>query len=166
MAKGIYKRKPGWSNKTSFKKGVTPWNKGIKQWAGKKVPMLGKKHSLKTREKISRALQGKFTKEKNFAWKGGITPQDHLDRVKFRQTIQKQVLERDDYTCQICGLRGVTLQVDHIQSWVEYVELRFDINNCRTLCQKCHYKITFGKDMPEGIKTWGHNFKQIERMVD
>lgn len=48
-----------------------------------------------------------------------------------------------------------------IQPWAEYVELRFDINNCRTLCMACHYKITFGKDMPKGVTAWGHNLSQI-----
>jgi 5-methylcytosine-specific restriction endonuclease McrA len=71
--------------------------------------------------------------------------------------MQKQVFERDNYTCQLCGVRGVDLQVDHIQSWAEYVELRFSMDNCRTLCSKCHYKITFGRPMPETILGWGHN---------
>jgi 5-methylcytosine-specific restriction endonuclease McrA len=75
----------------------------------------------------------------------------------FRKTIQKQVLERDDYTCQICGQKGNELQVDHIQPWAEYVELRFDINNCRTLCMRCHYKVTYGREMPITVKKWGYN---------
>lgn len=94
-------------------------------------------------------------------WRGGVTEVDRLDRVKFRKKIQKKVFERDDYTCQMCGEKWCALQVDHIQPWAEYVELRFDINNCRTLCMACHYKITFGKDMPKGVTTWGHNLSQI-----
>lgn len=82
---------------------------------------------------------------------------DNLERKRFGQTIQKQVLKRDDYTCQICGKRGGDLQVDHIQSWAEYIEMRFCIDNCRTLCVKCHYKITYGKPMPPTVKAWGHN---------
>lgn len=26
-----------------------------------------------------------------------------------------------------------------------------------TLCAKCHYKITFGREMPKTVKGWGHN---------
>lgn len=26
-----------------------------------------------------------------------------------------------------------------------------------SLAKKCHYKITFGRPMPENIKIWGHN---------
>lgn len=98
-------------------------------------------------------------------WKGGVTPQNRMERAKFRETMQKQVLERDNYTCQICGARGCALQVDHIQPWAEYVEGRFEMNNCRTLCQSCHYKITFGREMPEGIK-WGHSYKYFGREVN
>lgn len=101
-------------------------------------------------------------------WKGGITPLDKKERVRFRDTIQKLIFERDNYTCQICGIKNgngktVCLQVDHIQPWAKYIELRFDVNNCRTLCQKCHYKVTYRKDMSNEIKTWGHNFKCLTR---
>jgi len=105
-----------------------------------------------------------MTKEKHPNWKGGITRKhsgtNKTERIRFRDEIQKLVLERDNYTCQICGERGGKLQVDHIQSWAEYVDLRFDINNCRTLCMSCHYKITFGREMPENITTWGHNLSK------
>ena len=135
----------------------------------------GFKHSEITRLKIGKANaianKGKFG-ELSSHWKGGIkrshkNSSDRSQRVIFRREIQKLVFERDDYTCQICGDRGIALQVDHIQSWKEYVELRFNMDNCRTLCQKCHYKITFGKPMPLTIKTWGHNLlnKQNEQYI-
>jgi hypothetical protein len=146
-----------------FKKGHIPWNK--------KKPY---KHSEETKRKISLAkkgipcpeehkrrvsktLMGKYVGEKSGNWKGGITPINKMQRIKFRDTMQKQVLERDNYTCQMCGVRGASLQVDHIQPWSEYVEGRFDMNNCRTLYVECHYEITFGRPMPKDVKTWGRN---------
>jgi len=102
-----------------------------------------------------------MTREKNPNWKGGSSSKNRLERIRFRKQIQKSVLERDNYTCQMCGERGCQLQVDHIQSWSEYVELRFNIDNCRTLCMNCHYKITFGREKPEGVNAWGHNLSQI-----
>ena len=135
-------------------------------------PMLGKKHTKKTRLKLSLAHVGKVG-ELASNWKGGIwrigkkSDNDRLERMRFRETIQLQVFQRDNYTCQMCGQRGGDLQVDHIQSWKDYVDLRFDINNCRTLCSRCHYKLTFGKDMPQGMRVWGYNLKHIiEGMVD
>jgi 5-methylcytosine-specific restriction endonuclease McrA len=153
----------------------TPWNKGMKMskkhcdklkqsWIGryddKPNPLLGRKLS----DKHIRALTGPrpHTRGKNAPnWRGGITKQDRLERLRFQRTIQKQVFKRDDYTCQFCGERGGKLQVDHIQPWAEYVEGRFDMDNCRTLCMECHYKITFGRPMPSEIKSWGHNLKEV-----
>lgn len=97
--------------------------------------------------------------ENSYKWKGGLRGIDYIERRKFQHNIQKLVFERDDYTCQICRIKGVYLQVDHIQSWSEYVELRFSMDNCRTLCMDCHYKITFSRPKPKNI-IWGHNFKK------
>ena len=119
----------------------------------------GKEYPIEARKKISESMKGKNSKENNPMWKGGIYPETRLARDLFKKTIQKQVLERDDFTCQMCGQRGGKLQVDHIQPWAEYVELRFDINNCRTLCMKCHYKITYKREIPSTVKTWGYNLK-------
>jgi 5-methylcytosine-specific restriction endonuclease McrA len=89
------------------------------------------------------------------SWKGGITKLNHKSRTSIEyQTMQKQVLERDDYTCQLCGARGKYMHVDHIQEFSEYYEGRFSLDNCRTLCRPCHFFITFKKVMPENSK-WG-----------
>lgn len=141
---------------TGFKKGSVSWSRGTRGvvigWA------KGKTFSDEYKKRLSLAHIGK-TGELSGNWKGGITTADKLQRGKFRRDIQKMVFERDDYTCQMCGVRGKDMQVDHIQSWAEYVELRFKMENCRTLCSDCHYKITFGKPMPPTVRAWGHNLK-------
>ncbi len=123
-----------------------------------------KTHSKETKMKISESRKGLTNGKNHPNWKGGVTPIELSERIRFRREIQKLVFERDNYTCQMCDIRGVALTVDHIQPWAEYVELRFSMDNCRTLCQKCHYKITFGKEMPESVKTWGHNLKSVAGM--
>ncbi|PWU05322.1 MAG: hypothetical protein C5B43_03490 [Verrucomicrobia bacterium] len=134
-------------------------NHYIPLWVNKQVPrgMLGKHHLEETKRKISLNRKGKGNKEKQWKWKGGITSENYKQRRTFQMTMKKQIFERDNYTCQLCGVRGVDLQVDHIQPWAEYVELRFKMENCRTLCAKCHYQITFGKPMSKNVKGWGHN---------
>lgn len=119
-----------------FSKGHIPWNKGLK---------------------------GFMSGEKHYNWKGGGTK---LERQRFRDQMQKLVFERDDYTCQLCGERGGKIQVDHIQPWSEYVELRFSMENCRTLCMSCHYQITFNKPMPSEQISWGHNLKHVGVLED
>lgn len=55
------------------------------------------------------------------------------------------VFERDDYTCQHCGVHGGYLEADHIQSFAAHPDLRFSVENGRTLCQPCHRATpTFG----------------------
>lgn len=92
-------------------------------------------------------------------WKGGVSSKNKLLRSRFLQTIQPKVLKRDNYTCQFCKQYGGYLQIDHIKSWANYSELRFDLDNCRTLCMACHYYVTFKRKLPKGV-VWGHNLSK------
>lgn len=66
---------------------------------------------------------------------------------------RKKVFERDDYTCQDCGVRGTYLEADHIKPWAYFPELRFELSNGRTLCRPCHDKTKIGyKKMREEYK--------------
>jgi len=132
------------------------------------------KHTEESKEKMRVAHLGQVpwckgkrsphaTGERHWNWKEGITAKGKIERNVFRKRSQKLIFERDDYTCQVCCKRGGNLQVDHIKSWKDYPDLRFDINNCRTLCAKCHYFVTFKRPMPDKVKAWGHNFKLLER---
>lgn len=53
---------------------------------------------------------------------------------------RKAVFKRDNFTCQLCSTRGGILNADHIKPWALYPELRFDLDNGRTLCLPCHLK--------------------------
>ena len=122
---------------------------------GKNHIFWGRKLTLEERKRLTGPRLNTRGK-KHHNWKGGVTSQNRLERVKFQQTIQKLIFERDSYTCQMCGsVRD--LQVDHIKPWANYPKLRFNMKNCRTLCAKCHYQITFNRPMPDQIKGWGHN---------
>lgn len=116
--------------------------------------ITGTKYSFEVRKKMSAARQGMDIDY----WGGFITSDSRRERGQFRNSVSRAVLERDNYTCQLCEKRGGDLHVDHIQPWAEYVELRFDINNCRTLCVDCHYLITFGKKKPID-STWGKYYE-------
>jgi len=56
---------------------------------------------------------------------------------------RKNALIRDDYTCQVCGLREVELvEVDHIVQCSQRPDLYADINNLMVLCPNCHKRKT------------------------
>lgn len=72
-------------------------------------------------------------------WKGGITPERKILRESRRYKYwRKAIFERDNYSCQECGQKGGILQADHIKSFAFYPELRFSLENGRTLCVNCH----------------------------
>ena len=83
---------------------------------------------------------------KKKANKGEKNPRYITDRTKLKckRTMlesregRKQVFIRDNYTCKECGTRGGILNADHIKSWELFPDLRFNLDNGRTLCLRCH----------------------------
>jgi len=53
---------------------------------------------------------------------------------------RRKVFERDDYTCQDCGEKGIKLSAHHIVGWKEDENLRYELSNGKTLCHECHKK--------------------------
>ena len=125
-----------------------------KKRAGIRPPsQKGKKQSKEHSERISRALTGRkrppFSEEwrkkmgrsgdKNHLWKGGITPINIKIRTSWEYKVWREaVFRRDGWTCIWCGQKGGKIQADHIKKFCDYPELRFAIDNGRTLCEKCH----------------------------
>ncbi len=122
------------------------WNKGLKGYkSGEQHWTWGKK-----RPEISG--------NKNPRWKGGVAKDRRLNS---EYTVWRtHVFSRDNYTCQICDAYGGCLQADHIKSYADYPELRYEVSNGRTLCMACHYYVTFKRKMPEGI-VWGITNRRI-----
>lgn len=77
--------------------------------------------------------------ENHWNWKGGITPKSKKERnSKDYKVWRSAVFKRDNYTCQMCGKRGVKLNAHHKRSWAEYPDLRYSVDNGITLCERCH----------------------------
>jgi len=72
-------------------------------------------------------------------WKGGVSTINELMRKSLEYKLwRKAVFARDNYTCIWCGRKDKTIKADHIKPFALYPELRFAIDNGRTLCDKCH----------------------------
>src|SRR3990167_717800 len=130
------------------KKGLqVAWNKGKSEYA-KKLGfgkwMLGKKKSEETRKKQSEAAQQIIKEGRHNFYIDGRTTENHKIRNSLEMKLWREaVFKRDDWTCIWCGKRSgkgkkVYLQADHIEPFAYFPELRFDINNGRTLCVECH----------------------------
>lgn len=126
------------------KSGGIPWNKGMKMPA--RPPM-----SPEARLKMSEAAKRRVQKGTHNFWRGGLTKKYDLIRHSCEYKLwRKAVFERDNYTCVWCNVKGGNLNADHIKPFCDYPELRFAIDNGRTLCRECHKKTdTWGKPRSE-----------------
>ncbi len=95
----------------------------------------------------------------NFQWKGGVTPIHNKIRGTCEYKLwRKAVFTRDNYTCVWCGSKNgegktIVLNADHIKPFAMYPELRFAIDNGRTLCVPCHKTTdTYGSKTTKLIK--------------
>ena len=132
---------------TQFRKGIPPWNKGMK----------GRHFSPKSEFKKGFIPWNKGKKcphctgPNNNNWKGGITPENFKVRWSNEmKNFRNEIFKRDNYTCKFCGRHRtigdrVILNVHHLKSFSVHKELRFDKNNAITLCLECHIKTdTYG----------------------
>lgn len=84
--------------------------------------------------------------EKGNNWQGGKASITESARHNLHYRLWREsVFERDNYTCVECKQRGGVLNADHIKAFALYPNLRFAIDNGRTLCLPCHRKTeTYG----------------------
>lgn len=128
-----------------FEKGHNPYY--IK---GKPPSRKGAKHTEETKKKMSASERAnprgvRFKKgvsqnvgEEHPNWKGGITSLNSKIRGSMEYRLWRtSVFTRDNKTCIWCGSQE-NIEADHIKPFAYYPELRFAIDNGRTLCRDCH----------------------------
>jgi len=85
-----------------------------------------------------RGVKSQFKKGHKINWKGGLTPLYKIIRNSEEYKLWRMsVFIRDNRTCIWCGSKK-DIQADHIKRFADYPELRFAIDNGRTLCKECH----------------------------
>lgn len=82
--------------------------------------------------------KGKFLKENNPNWKGGVSTIRDVARGSYRyKKWSSAVKKRDDYKCCECGSADKP-HAHHVKPWRSFPELRYDVSNGKTLCEPCH----------------------------
>jgi len=129
---------------------------------GKNNSFYGKKHTKKTKEKISRSrIENKISKGKNNpmygvkgkdapGWKGGKSSrQMRFYASGLWKNKRLEIMRRDNFTCLLCGKNAKKkhnfLNVHHIIPLSKNWNKRLDNKNLITLCVPCHKK-TFGNE--------------------
>jgi len=117
-------------------------------WTGKKRGAT----SLEVRQKLSEAIRG----EKAYQWKGGVSKlYETIRKTDIYKDWRTKVFERDGYICQLCNVKGKTMNVHHKKpvkdiikeynietKWDSYhCKALWDVNNGITLCEACHRKV-------------------------
>jgi hypothetical protein len=84
----------------------------------------------------------RITGENHYNYNVNLTDEERIIKRDYKEydLWTKDVFKRDDYTCQICGVRGKTINAHHLYNYADYPELRLEISNGVTLCEDCHKK--------------------------
>lgn len=94
--------------------------------------------SISQRKEMSNRRKG----DKNPMWKGGLKSEYMRIRASLDFKLWRMaVFSRDEFKCRKCGVSGTRftrLNPHHIKNFSQYPELRFELDNGITLCQKCH----------------------------
>lgn len=160
MPSGVYFRT------TENKKNLSLGQKGVKRSEkarlNLKVPRKGSGIYTRTeihKKRISQGQKRLVEEGRHNLWKGGITPLNKIIRNSSEYKLWREaVFKRDGYKCIWCGAccgmgRTVIFNADHIKPFSLFPELRFAIDNGRTLCVPCH----------RGTDTWGEKAKHYKQ---
>ena len=140
--------------------------------AARVTPLIGRPLSQVTRQKISEAATGRAAWNKGLSkdanpgrvtygkcgsqhwnWKGGVSGV----AIRLRQSSpykkwRTAVFQRDEWTCQGCGVRGGDLRAHHLVKFSTILQLPIDmlndliwaVENGMTFCNDCHKEVHHG----------------------
>jgi len=90
---------------------------------------------------LAEEVVGSIFGENHYNWNPQITDEQRQHTRRYPEYKQwvKDVYERDQYTCQVCGdSRGGNLQAHHLYSYTHYPKKRLKLENGICLCETCH----------------------------
>jgi len=169
-----------------FKKGSTPWNKGLKgilkpnsgSFKKGNNNRLGSTNSEETRQKISQGNKGKKQTEEakikisNYNLRVGKKPpvtkgENHYNwqggksfeiyPQDWTETLKRSIRERDNYVCKVCSTTHNDREF-HVHH-IDYNKKNCNPNNLITLCTSCHVKTNSNRKM------WADFFTNLMKQI-
>ncbi|WP_315114558.1 hypothetical protein [uncultured Clostridium sp.] len=104
-----------------------------------------------------------YSGENSPAWNPSLTDKDRILQRHYPEYYKWRdlVYSRDEYICKCCGdNRGHNLNAHHIYNYMEHEELRLEVNNGITLCDKCH------KEFHDTYGYTNNNKEQLEKFLN
>lgn len=124
-------------------------NKIAKKFKCSKLPILNllKKFKISIRSR-SESHFGINRGKKNPNWMGGFDRRDYP--YEFNQALKHQIRQRDNFTCQCCGMT----EEEHVKNFkqslhvhhIDYNKKNYNNENLISLCCGCHTKSSFNRD--------------------
>lgn len=113
--------------------------------SGEGNPMFGKKHSKKTKEKMSINISknhADFSGEKHPRWNPRLTKEERIKRRNITEWVQfrNDCLKNTNYTCQLTQKRGISLAVHHLDGWAKFPDKRYSKTNIIVINKDLHDK--------------------------
>ena len=128
----------GWKKKN--KKPIQKLESAIDAINGVYLSFLKKKKPKQKKAKKNKSAEEKyFPKQKSSAYSEQL-------RDPRWQRRRLEIMQRDNFTCQICGSTSKTLNVHHHVYHYGYMPWEYADNELITLCSDCHKKLHEDKD--------------------
>lgn len=87
-----------------------------------------------------RAGASKISGSKSYLYKSELSEEERVRGRNFPEVREwrRAVFARDDYTCDLCKVRGESIVAHHLNCWADYPKERLVIENGVTLCKQHH----------------------------
>ena len=133
--------------KMAFKKGNKPWNKGVKG-----LHLNSKTEFKKGQEPWNKNMIGYMAGEKNGNWMNGKSFEPY--GIEFNKHLKLKIKERDNFTCQECGITEDELKLKEKLSYnqslrihhLDYCKQNNSPFNLMSLCLRCHWKTNYDRE--------------------
>ena len=148
----------GERNSTYGKVRTEEWRNKISQahkgkYVGSANPFWGRKHTIKSRQLISKH-HADFSLDKHPRWNGGNSFEPYT--VQFNRELKELIRQRDNYTCQLCGVPECECFERLLVHHIDYNKKNCLPSNLISLCRGCNSRANSNR------AEWTKHFQELQ----